>query len=77
MLGLLYIVAADGGCERDMIHRMNEELMACVAMKCELSDRDLCENAKNSRYEGVYVIIVLFRIHLRNEKFQMIKGECA
>ena len=27
-------MAADGGCERDMVHRMNEEHRAFGALKC-------------------------------------------
>ena len=27
-------VAADGGCKRDVVHRMNEEHRACKALKC-------------------------------------------
>ena len=32
-------VAADGGCERDVIHRMNEWYKALVALKTVLSKR--------------------------------------
>ena len=32
-------VAADGGCERDVVHRMNEEYRAWGALKSVLSNR--------------------------------------
>ena len=34
-------VAADGGCERDVVHRMNEGYRACGALKSVLSNRGL------------------------------------
>ena len=32
-------VAADGGCERDVVHRMNEGYRAWGALKSDLSNR--------------------------------------
>ena len=34
-------VAADGGCERDVVHKMNEGYVACGALKGVLSNRRL------------------------------------
>ena len=48
-------VAADGGCERDVIHRMNEGYRARGTMKSVLSNRGLGINAKKCLYEGVIV----------------------
>ena len=39
-------VAADGGCERDVVHGMNEEYRAWGALKCVLSNRRLGIKAK-------------------------------
>ena len=38
-------VAADGGCERDVVHSMNEGYRACVALKSVLNNRGLGINA--------------------------------
>ena len=48
-------VAADGGCERDVVHRMNEGYRACGALKSVLSNRRLGIKAKKCLYEGVIV----------------------
>ena len=47
--------AADGGCERDVVHRMNEGYRAWGALKSVLSNRGLGIKAKNCLYEGVIV----------------------
>ena len=39
-------VAADGGCERDVVHRMNEVYRAWGALKSVLSNRGLGMKAK-------------------------------
>ena len=39
-------VAADGGCERDVVHRMNEGYRAWGALKSVLSNRGLGINAQ-------------------------------
>ena len=44
-------VAADGGCERDMVHRMTEEYRAWGALKSVLSNRGLGIKAKKFLYE--------------------------
>ena len=48
-------VAADGGCERDVLHRMNERYRAWRALKSILSNRGLGIKAKKCPYEGVIV----------------------
>ena len=48
-------VAADGGCERDVVHRMNERNRACGVLKSVLSNRGFGIKAKKSLYEGVIV----------------------
>ena len=47
--------AADGGCERDVVHRMNEEYRAWGALKSVLSNRGLGIKVKKCLYEGVIV----------------------
>ena len=46
-------MAADGGCERDVVHIMNERYRAWGALKSVLSNRGLVINAKKCIYEGV------------------------
>ena len=46
-------VAADGRCERNVVHRMNEGYRAWGALKNVLSNKGLRINAKNCLYEGV------------------------
>ena len=53
-------VAADGGCERDVVHRMNERYRACGALKSVLSKRGLGIKAKKCLYEGVIVPTALY-----------------
>ena len=48
-------VAADGGCDRDVVHRMNEGYRAWGALKSVLSSRGLGIKAKKCLYEGVIV----------------------
>ena len=47
--------AAYGGCERDVVHRMNEGYRAWGALKSVLSNRGLWIKAKKNPYEGVIV----------------------
>ena len=54
-------VAADGGCERDVVHRMNQWYIAFRALKNVLSNRGLGIKAKKCLYEGVIVPISLYR----------------
>ena len=53
-------MAADGGCERDVLHRMNEGYRAWGALKSVLSNRGLAIKAKKCLYEGVIVPTVLY-----------------
>ena len=48
-------VAADGECERDVVHRMNEGYRALGALKSVLSNRGLWIMAKKRLYEGAIV----------------------
>ena len=48
-------VAADGGCERDVVHRMNEGYRAWGALKSVLSNRGFWIKAKKCLYEEVIV----------------------
>ena len=53
-------VAADGGCERDVVQRMNEGYRAWGALKSVLSNRGLGIKAKKCLYEGVNVPTALY-----------------
>ena len=53
-------MAADGGCERDVVHRMNEGYRAWGALKGVLSNRGLGIMAKKCLYEGVIVPTALY-----------------
>ena len=52
-------VAADGGCERNVVHRMNEGYRAWGALKGVLSNRGLGIKAKKCLY-GVIVPTALY-----------------
>ena len=54
-------VAADGGCEMDVVHRMNEGYKAWGALKSVMSNRGLGIKTKKCRYEGVIVPMALYR----------------
>ena len=53
-------VAADGGCERDVVHTMNKGYRAWGALKSVLSNRGLGIKAKKCLYEGVIVPRALY-----------------
>ena len=53
-------MAADGGCERNVVHRMNEGYRARGALKSVLSNRRLGVKAKICLYEGVIVTPELY-----------------
>ena len=53
-------MAADGGCERDVVHRMNEGHGAWGALKSVLSNRGLGMQAKKCLYERVIVATALY-----------------
>ena len=44
-------MAADGGCEEDVVHMMNEGYKAWGALKSVLSKRELEVNAKKCLFE--------------------------
>ena len=50
----------DGGCERDVMHRMNEGYRAWGALKSVLSNRGLGIKAKKCLHEGVIVPTSLY-----------------
>ena len=52
-------VPADGGCERDVVHRMNEGYRAWAAIKSVLNSRGLGING-SSFYEGSIVPTALY-----------------
>ena len=51
---------ADGGCERDVVHRMDEEYRARRTLQSVLSNRGLGINTKKCPYEGVIVPTALY-----------------
>ena len=53
-------MAADGGCERDVVLNMNEGYKALEALKSVLCNRGLGINAKKCLYEGVIVQSTLY-----------------
>ena len=53
-------VVADGGCERDVVHRMNEGYRVWEALKSVLSNSGLWIKAKKCLYEGVIVPTALY-----------------
>ena len=53
-------VAADGGCERHVVHRMNEGYRAWGALKSALSNRGLGIKTKKCLHEGVIVPTALY-----------------
>ena len=70
-------VAADGGCERDVVHRMNEGYRAWGALKSVLNNRRLGINAKKCIYEGVIVPTALYGAEawgMRSDERRKVKG---
>ena len=53
-------VAANGGCERDVVHRMNQGYRAWGELKSVLSNIGLGIKAKECLYEGVIVLTALY-----------------
>ena len=53
-------VAADGGCERDVVHRMNEGYRVWGSLKSVLSNIGLGIKAKKCLYEGIIVPTPLY-----------------
>ena len=54
-------MAADEGCERDVVQRMNEGYRVWEVLKCVLSNRGLGIKAKKCLHEGVIVQMALYR----------------
>ena len=53
-------MAAGGGCQRDVVHRINEGYRACGVLKSVVSNRGLGIKAKKCLYEGVIVPTALY-----------------
>ena len=53
-------LAADGGCKRDVIHRMNEGYRAWGALKTVLSNRGFGTKDNKCLYEGVILPTALY-----------------
>ena len=53
-------VTADVGCERDVVHRMNEGCRAWRVLKSVLSNRGLGIKAKKCLYESVIIPAALY-----------------
>ena len=53
-------VAPDGGCERDVVHKMNQGYRAWGDLKSVLSNRGLGIKAKKCLYKGVIVPTALY-----------------
>ena len=53
-------MAADGGCVRGVLHRINKGYRASGALKSVLSNRGLGIKAKKCLYEGVIVPTALY-----------------
>ena len=49
-------MAADGGCERDVVHRMNEGSRAWGVLKSVLSNRGFGIKANKYLYKGVLLL---------------------
>ena len=58
------LVAADEGCERDILHIMNKGYKAWGVMQSVLNNGGLVINAENCLYEGVIVPTALKLSHL-------------
>ena len=75
-------VAADGGCERDVVHRINEGYRAWGALKSVQSNRGMGMKAKKCLYEGVIVPMALYGAEawgMRSEerrKVNVLKMKC-
>ena len=54
------LVAADGGWERDVVHRMNKGHRAWGALKSVLNNKGLGINAKRCLYEGAIVPVSFY-----------------
>ena len=57
-------MAMDGGCKRDVLHRMNEEYTAWGALKNLLSKRRFGINATKCLYQAVIVSTLLYGVEV-------------
>ena len=72
-------VAVDGGCESDVVHRMNQGYRAWGGMKSVLSTRGLGIKAKKCLYEGVIVPMALYGAEawgMRRRKVKVLEIKC-
>ena len=53
-------MAADGGCERDVVHRMNQGYRDWDELESVLNNRGLRIKAKKCLYEGIIVPTALY-----------------
>ena len=53
-------VAADGGCEWDVVHRINRGYRPWGALKSMLSNRELGIKVEKCLYEGITVPMALY-----------------
>ena len=53
-------MAADGICEKDLVHRMNEEYRAWKALKSVLNNRGFRISEKECLYKGIIVPTTLY-----------------
>ena len=58
-------MAADGGCERDVVHRMNEDYRTWRALKNVPCNRGLRIQANKCLYEGLIVPTALYGAEAR------------
>ena len=73
-------VAANGGCDRDVVHRMNEGYRAWGELKSVLSNRGLQIKANKCLYEGVIVLTALYGAEgwgMRIEKCSENESKCS
>ena len=61
-------VAADGACERDVVHRMNEGYRALEGLKSVMSNRRLGIKEKKSLYERVIVPTAVYGADARGTR---------
>ena len=65
VLSIWPLVAADGGCEKGVVHRMNEGHRAWGALESVLSNRGFWIKTKKCLYEGVIVPTALYTEYRR------------
>ena len=72
-------MAVDGGCDRDVVHRLNEGYRARGALKSVMSNRRLRIKAKKCLYEGVIVPTPLYGAEtwgMRRKKVNVLEMKC-